>query len=111
MNLLTPSGYIPIEDAVPGTELLYYDLETGEEKINFLVSKDRITKEEWESDSDEVGLFNFYLINGNWKRFKNESIWANLHVKHVFELQIGDTIYDDTDNDIEVTSIEKITGT
>ena len=113
MNILTPTGYIAIEDAVLGTEVVYYDLQTGEQLINTLVSISRIDKAIWEETyaNSETGSFDFYLINGAHRLFKEQSVWVNLHVFHVSDLQIGDIIYDDADGDIEITSIEKVEGT
>ncbi|MFA6100448.1 MAG: hypothetical protein WC750_06305 [Patescibacteria group bacterium] len=120
MNILTPTGYIDIEQAEIGCELVYFDLETGEPKINHLTGKERVTKADWDAlrearkDTEDVyGPFDFYIINGDTERrwFKNQNWWVNLHVSHTFDLQVGDTIYDDADNYIIITSIELSPGT
>jgi len=45
MNILTSSGYIDIADATPGTEVVYYDLQTGERLINEIVAIEKWDKE------------------------------------------------------------------
>lgn len=115
MNILTPTGYIDIATAVPGTELLYYDLQTGELLINELLAIEQWTKASWSELYDQEHLdpnpFTFYLINGTWKLFKNQSIWRNLAVCHIKDLQVGDVVYDGDDNDITITSIQEVAGT
>ena len=126
MNILTPSGYKNINDINIGDELIAYDINTGEVIINTLLSKDLWTNdmlpenpsiydqegviESIGMSSEEVfqetyGDWKFYEINGRWKLFINQSIWANLKVVHVSDLQIGDIVYDDNDNDVIITSI------
>lgn len=51
------------------------------------------------------GDLTFRKVNDKWNLFKNQSIWANLRVVHALDLQIGDTIYNDKDEDVEVTSL------
>jgi hypothetical protein len=126
MNLLTPTGYKDINDVNIGDELIAYDINTGEVIINTLLDKKLWTNDMLPSNppsydedgnvledgmtSEEVfeqtyGDWKFYEINGTWKLFKNQSIWANIKVVHVSELQIGDVIYNDEDGDIVITSI------
>ena len=164
MNILTPTGYIPIEQAAPGTELVYFDLATGERKVNTLLSIEKLTDggtipvdlftahlragdpanggaETWVRNlthsPDEVeqetlkclldisaipnetvlvsieqqsepNPFTFYRINNQWTLYKDQFVWANLNVVYARNLQIGDTIYDDQDGDLTVTSIEEV---
>ena len=126
MQLLTPSGYKNIEDVNIGDELIAYDINTGAIIINTLLGKELWTHnmlpenpssydEETETTydgmtSEEVfqdtyGDWKFYEINGTWKLYKDQSIWCNMKLVHVSDLQIGDVVYDDEDNDIVITSI------
>jgi len=54
---------------------------------------------------ETYGDLTFRKINDKWNIFKNQSIWANLRVVHGQDLQIGDIIYNDKDEDVEITSI------
>lgn len=133
MQLLTPSGYVNIDNVNIGDSLVAYDVYTGEQIINHLEAKTLWTPNmmpeegveahydvdgSWVdylliSSSYEVfkkvhGDWKFYRINGTWDLYKDQSIWANLNVIHVSELQIGDVIYNDLDQDIIVTSIEEV---
>ena len=135
MNLLTPTGYKDINDVNIGDELIAYDINTGVIIINTLLKKELWTNDmlpsnppmyqsvyneetlEYEEvlmysgmSSEQVfqethGDWKFYEINGTWKLYKHQSIWANMKVIHIYDLQIGDIIYDDEDNDVIVTSI------
>jgi hypothetical protein len=139
MNLLTPTGYKNIEDVNIGDELIAYDINTGEVIINTLLKKELWTHDMYPANppmhesvyneetqeyedvlvyegmsSEDIfqenhGDWKFYEINGTWKLFKNQSIWANMKTVHVTDLQIGDVIYDDDDNDIVITSIVECT--
>jgi hypothetical protein len=135
MNLLTPTGYKNIDDVNIGDELVAYDINTGIIIINTLLKKDLWTNDmlpsnppiyqsvyneetlEYEEvlvyegmSSEEVfqethGDWNFYEINGIWKLYKSQSVWVNMKLVHASDLQIGDVVYDDEDNDVIVTSI------
>jgi hypothetical protein len=141
MNLLTPTGYKNIEDVNIGDELIAYDINTGDVIINTLLKKELWTHDmlpenpqtyqsvyneetqEYEEvliysgmSSEQVfqethGDWKFYEINGTWKLYKNQSIWSNMKVVHSKDLQVGDVIYDDDDNDVEITSIVECTET
>ena len=51
--------------------------------------------------------FTFYRINGQFSLFKNQSIWRNANqVCNAAQLVVGDVIFDDTNNDVTITSIE-----
>lgn len=135
MNLLTPSGYKNINDVNVGDQLVAYDTITGAIIHNTLLNKELFTYDmlpaiddiyATDEDGNEIiesigmtseevfeqtyGAWEFYLINGTWKLFKNQSIWANLKVIHASQLQVDDVIYDDQNNDIIVTSIEEVSG-
>ena len=135
MELLTPTGYKNINDVNIGDELIAYDINTGAVIINNLLGKELWTNDMLEANppmyesvyneetqeyedvlvyagmtSEEVfqethGDWKFFEINGTWKLFVNQSIWANLKVVHVSDLQVGDIVYDDDDNDVVITSI------
>lgn len=126
MNLLTPTGYKDINDVNIGDELVAYDINTGVVIINTLLKKELWTYDMYPAnppiynDEGEVvydgmtseqvfdetqGEWKFYEINGTWKVYKNQSIWANMKVVHAKDLQVGDVIYDDDDNDVVITSI------
>ena len=168
MQILTSTGYVDIEKAKIGDNVVYYDRKSGEKKTNRIVSVDKWDKEYTENrimggdtytatifdgekevkvynipkadiegggevcktlkaslllkesdieDKREVLLeqdvvsdtFDFYLINGTYKLFKYELIWTHRLI-HVEELQIGDTIYDDHNKPITITSLEKQSG-
>jgi hypothetical protein len=135
MNLLTPTGYKNIGDVNIGDELIAYDINTGVIIINTLLKKELWTNDMLPSNppiyqpvyneetleyeevleyegmpSEEVfqetyGDWKFYEINGTWKLYKHQSIWSNIKVVHASDLQIGDIIYDEEDNDVIITSI------
>jgi hypothetical protein len=133
MQILTTTGYKNIEDCSIGEQLIAYDIYDGHEIINELLSfqwmsadlfqdlyQDTIdesgnttsvlqqTKEDLYIDT--YGNVPFYKINDTWILYGNQSIWANLNVTHVKNLQVGDTVYNGTDGDVLVTSIEEVTG-
>ena len=121
MNLLTPTGYKNINDVNIGDELVDYNINTGAIIINTLLNKELWTNDMLEPNpsyydeetdttypgmtSEEVfqdtyGDWKFYEINGTWKLYKNQSVWCNMKLVHVSDLQTGDVVYDDDDNDI-----------
>lgn len=126
MNLLTTIGYKNINDINVGDGLIAYDINTGVVVINTLLKKELwihdmypanppIYNEEGEvlydgMSSEQVfeetqGEWKFYEINNTWKLYKDQSVWANMKLVHASDLQIGDIIYDDDDNDVIITSI------
>lgn len=132
MELLTPTGYKNIDEINIGDELIAFDVSTGQIIHNTLLDKKQFSydmlppnedvyKEDENGDevlessgktSEEVfidtyGEWKFFEINGTWKLFKNQSIWANGRVIHVSELNIGDVIYNDENEDVIVNSIEE----
>lgn len=125
MEILTSTGYKSIED-ITSTDLLYtYDTETGEIIYNKLIKKERWTHDMYPPQYDGYGQLTytseeyfdlqyggwiFYTINDTWTLFHLESIWANENnVVHVKNLKEGDVIYDDKNQPIIVTKIEKST--
>jgi len=52
------------------------------------------------------GDWTFYLVNGKWNLYKDQSIWRdNDGVCHAYELQIGDVVFDENNNNVTVSSI------
>lgn len=110
-QVLTPSGYRDAYTLQFGDEVCAFDMETGAPIINTLESKpqwiDRTEWERWWQVEDETPPFQFFLINGTWLLNSEQSIWRNgINVCHAKHLVVGDTIYDDEDNAVEITSIE-----
>jgi hypothetical protein len=104
MRILTPTGYKDIEDVQIGDELVAFDIQTGEKIINLLEGKDKWTEE---TDPENQGAFSFYLINGEYLLYKNQSIWANDNVTHAQFLKKGDIIYNNNNEEIKITSIKE----
>ena len=102
MNILTPTGYKDINDVNIGDEVVAFDVNTGDQILNLLLSKD-LTPVPQEENT-------FYKINGQWILYKNQSVWVNNRVDHAFNISVGDTVYNDQDQDVEVTSVEEIEG-
>lgn len=110
MNILTVDGWKNIEDVIIGEEILAYDVVTGLQIVNTVLNKERFYPEMDEGFYDNHGDFTFYLINEEYKLFKNQSIWRNDdQVVHAKDLEIGDVIYDWENNPVIVTSISETT--
>lgn len=132
MKVLTTSGYKNIEDCSIGEQLIAYDVYDGHEIINELLGKEWMSPDSLQDIYEDIidesgniisvlvktkeelyieiyGDIKFYNINNTWILYGNQSIWANLNVVHVKNLQIGDTIYNGTDADVTITSIEQVT--
>lgn len=141
MQVLTPTGYVDINDLNIGDEVLAYDINDGHLFTNILEGKTQWTPtmfpaippvyetdEEgnivYDEDGNPVvlepgktseqvfqetyGDWKFYKVNNTWTLFCNQSIWANMSVTHASQLQVGDVIYDDQDQDVVITSIEEV---
>lgn len=107
MQILTPTGYKPIEEIEVGDKVAAFDMVTGEKIINEVIDK------KWMFDNPEENykLCKFYNINNRWRLAGDLSIWTTpTTVKHISELEIGDKIYDDNDQEITVESIEEDAG-
>jgi hypothetical protein len=135
MNILTPSGYVNINNLNIGDEIIAYDINTGDIIINQLKGKhnwtydmfpaipeegyynengDWIVTQEGQT-SEQVfqnthGDWTFYKINDTWTLYKDQSVWANMNITNASLLQIGDIIYNDQDEDVIITSIEEVTA-
>ena len=91
MNILTTEGYKHITEVTIGTEVVAFDMNTGEQITNIVENievkhasdyKVVTVLEEAVGDQDAVEEavdddFTFYLINGQYKLYKNQSIWLN----------------------------------
>jgi cytoskeletal protein CcmA (bactofilin family) len=125
MQLLTSTGYKNIEDCSIGEQLIAYDIVDGHVIINQLESKQWMSadmfQDEYDDDGnlyktkeqiyiDTYGDVPFYRINNTWTLYGNQSIWANMNVTHVKELQVGDIVYNGLDGDVVITSIEVVSG-
>ena len=107
-RLLTPTGYKPINEIEVGDDVLAFDMVTGE-----IITNQVLEKQLW-NQSPETPFFNgeFYLINGEWKCYSEQSIWRNDNqVVHIKDLVVGDIVFNGFDEDVTITSIEKITDT
>lgn len=79
-----------------------------DEDGNPVMTEPVLIKTKREVFEETYGELSSYRINDRWDLYWGQSIWANLNVVHAQDLQVGDIVYDDKDNDIEITSIEKI---
>jgi len=105
MKVLTPTGFKNANLLNIGDEVIAYDIVTGERFNNKIEEINIWTSEN--NDYENQGDFTFYLINNSVLLYKNQSIWANGNVKHVHQLDVGDIIYNENDEEIEVVSIEE----
>ena len=107
MNILTPDrGYIPLEEIQIGDKVSAFDVFTGEKIENEVLEKTLWT------ECAESPFFNgkFYLINDTWKCYSEQSIWRNDNqVVHIQNLEIGDVVFNDKDEDVIVESIVETT--
>lgn len=137
MQLLTPLGYKNIEDCQIGEQLIAYDIVNGGVIINELLDKvwfdydifeDSYSLEQQSYDEEGNliitppqllttkkeafeavhGELKGYLINNKWTLYKHQSVWANMNITHAQDLQIGDIIYNDKDEDVEIVSIQEV---
>jgi hypothetical protein len=76
-----------------------------DEEGNPVMTEPVLIKTKEQIFQETYGDLTFRKINDKWNIFKNQSIWANLRVVHGQDLQIGDIIYNDKDEDVEITSI------
>jgi len=104
--LTTDRGLIDIADVNIGETV--YAWEGGVQTINTVLAKDTIDQ----AFMIDIGCpdeWKWYLVNGSIKLFHNQSIYCNGNVTHAFLLQPGDTIYDQDNNPITVSSIVETT--
>lgn len=107
MNILTPTGYKPIEEIQVGDDVLAFDMVSGEVLTNVVEEKTL-----WDLENPDSQNFtgNFYRINDTWDLYEEQSIWRNDNqVVHIRELEIGDVVFDGNDQEFTITSIEPVT--
>lgn len=123
MEILTSTGYKPLEEITSTDLLVSYDTDTGQLIYNNLLKKERWTHDmyppQYNSEggiiytSEEYfdlqhGGWKFYIINDTWILFHLESVWINeIDVVHVNQLKVGDIIYDDQDQPLIISKIEE----
>ncbi len=109
MQILTPTGYKDIADCGIGDEVCAFDMATGAPIINHIELIEPVDLTEWQrwwQVEPSIPPFDFYLVNGAFTLFREQSIWRNAdQVVHARDLVVGDTIYDDADDAVAVTSI------
>lgn len=54
------------------------------------------------------GDFIYYRINNLFNVFKYQSVWVNNNVSHGYQLNVGDVMYDENDQDVIIETIEEI---
>ncbi len=114
MQVLTPTGYVPVTSLSVGDDVCAFDVDTGAPILNQveaieLYTPARFTQVYGEGEdiySVTPETLTFYVINGVYSLFADQSIWRNANeVTHVKFLQVGDTIFNDVDGDVVITSI------
>jgi hypothetical protein len=106
INILTPFGYENIENINVG------DFVIGQGGVWNRVEAKRTFNKAW-FDEQELDEFKWYLVNGTYKIFRNQNIYTTnsaYTVCHGFELEIGNIIFDDNNNLIQITSLDEIEG-
>lgn len=121
MQILTRDGYKDILDCSIGEEVKYYDTNTGEVGFNTIEVIEPKTAKNYPAeietnDEDEDGNIiasivptnndtNWYVVNDTYTYFGMQSVWSNLGVVHANQLSVGDIIYNDNNDDVEITSV------
>lgn len=98
-KILTPQGYVSIKEIKIGDPVVAYDMATGQKITNTVERIDIVSRPP----------ATFYLVNGTYKLWENQSVWANDHVVHAFELNIGDILYNENFEPITIVTIEVLT--
>jgi hypothetical protein len=107
MQILTPAGYKAAADCSVGDEVLAYDVISGAAVTNTITAIERIdlslTAEQW-----VAGMVPdpWVLVNGRYRLYPNQSIWADGNVTHASLLQLGQTIYDDADQPVLIIGLD-----
>lgn len=99
-DILTTKGYIHASNVKVGTKVI-----GAGGVINEVTKIDQHTSETYSLQGE---LYEYYLVNGKHKFFKNQSIFANNMVVHVWELHKGDIIYAKNGRKVLVHSIKKV---
>ena len=113
MQILTPSGYRDAATLATGDEVCAFDAETGAQIVNHVEAVQPVDYTEWcrwWQAEEPVPAFNWIKVNGSYLLFCEQSIWRNgTNVCHAKHLVIGDTIYNDADQPITISSLETVT--
>jgi hypothetical protein len=105
--ILTPSGYRLADSLKVGDNLVSYDLKTGEPLLN-TITEVRVMNPEFYLKQKEK--FEFFIFNGKYKFFRDQTVFANHVGLHAFEIKVGDTIYKADKTPIIVKEIKKTGG-
>jgi len=93
-TLLTPQGYKNISDVKNGDQIVGYDFITHAYVTNTVQRLDIVPAEKYGQ-----GPFIYYLFNGQYKFYKNQSVWVKSNgapserIIHAFEVQVGDHLF------------------
>jgi hypothetical protein len=96
-NILTPShGWVNA-----GT------LKVGDTVVGSAANNIIRSIETWRpvTDTENQGVFRYYLINNKYRFYKNQDVVANRQLMHAFELQVGDTLRRTNGTRFRVTTI------
>lgn len=112
IQILTPTGYIDISTATVGTQVKTFVPGAAVPVINTITAIQYADATEWARwwDGQTVPSFDFYLINGTFTINREQSIWASMKVVHAKDLNVGDTIYNDTNHPVTITSISTVSA-
>lgn len=133
MQVRTPTGYRDVTGLSVGDAVSAFDLATGAPITNTIEAIERWPEQHpWPKIYDGPELFDEesqqpispnllethdaqYLINGVWRLYEGQSIWVaqdgaagGANVVHARDLQVGNVIYDGSDNPVTVTSVAKL---
>lgn len=103
MNILTPYGYKNISDVNIG------DIVIGNNGVENVILVKRTFNKQW-FDEQQLDEWQWYLINGKYKFFRNQNIIVaegGYNISHVNELKIGWKLYGEGGRYITITSIKK----
>ncbi len=108
-SVLTKQGYKDVRLCSPGDSVLAYNIFTGARFYNAIQQIDTVHPVSVITDSiNGVPVWSdikFYTINNKYCFYADQSIWANIGVRLIRELNIGDTIYDDSNKEVIITSL------
>ena len=116
-QILTPAGYQNISDIKVGDKVVSYNVATGQKIINEVEKKELVTPKThgyWEQDEQGNNVkyverpLVFYLINGIYRLYENQSIHVNSQVIHAFQIKRGDVLYNDELQKINVKTIQEV---
>jgi|GEM_PF-5110908 hypothetical protein len=103
-HILTPAGYKTLSQIKAGDQVAGYDFQANQKVTNIIERIDISTR----------NANDFYIINGIYHLYKNQSVWINsgttARVVHTFEIKVGDSLYNDNEQPIKITSIQPFRG-